>query len=193
MKKANILGFIIILFLSCNTSNKEVQNIPAEEKATVSFFPVTSYIKGQIAEIKSSSINPLKVIITGKRIDSSWLKIEDIDTTFKEFTLPIIDTSNLLEFFSENKFADQTLDTYTFTYTPKVVLPDSFSIQRWDVYIRPDNNKVKRIFIVKQLPGEKELQLTWQSDNWCKITCIAKDKAGKQFVAYEQVIKWNFN
>lgn len=193
MKKVTVFWVIITLVFSCNISNKEVQKAPKEEITAASFFPVTSYVMGQIAEIKSNGINPLKVIIARKRTDSSWLKIEVLDSVFKEFLEPVIDTNNLLTYFSENKFADETLASYTLTYTPKPGLPDSFSLQKWDVYINPDNNKVKRIYMVKKLPAEKEIQLTWQSDKWCKTTCIAKDKAGNQFVEYEQIIQWNFN
>ncbi len=193
MKRFIASVFFIAAFVSCNSKTKKNEPAATAEKEEASFFPVTNYIKGQIAEIKNIGITPVSFMSTGKKTDSVWLKTADFDTAFKEFVLPVIDSTNLEQFFSESKFADQTVDAYTFTYSPKANLPDSILLQRWDVYISPSSNTVKRIYIVKKTTEGKELQLTWQSGKWCKTICIAKDKTGKQFVEYEQTIKWSFD
>lgn len=182
----------ITIILSCNTKPHKVQNNYSEEKDTAVFFPVTNYIKGQINEIVKKGINPIKILSTEKKADSVWLKVSEFDAAFREFVQPEIDSNNLLTYFTESKFADQTLDTYTFTYAPNGNLPDSISLKRWDVYIDRVTNNVKRIYIVKQ-NRDKELQLTWQSGKWCKTVCIANDKSGKQFIEYEETIKWSFD
>ncbi|HSN60572.1 MAG TPA: hypothetical protein VLR49_06540 [Ferruginibacter sp.] len=182
-----------VTIISCNDAVEKKQNKPTEEKKAASFFPVTNYIQGQVAEIESKGINPMKINTSGNKSDSSWLKVEEFNNAFKEFVTPVIDSISHVQFFTESNFADQSLDTYTFTYAPKGVLPDSILLQRWDVHIDPATNTVKRIFIVKRTPDNKELQLTWQSGKWCKIVSIKTDKSGKQSVEYEQTIKWNFD
>ena len=183
----------VLLYAACNTSPTEKEReIPAHTSDSQGFFPVTNYLRGQIAEIKSSGVNPLKIDSANGKIDSVWLKIEDFDAAFKDFLEPEIDSTNLAGFYEETKFADQTLDTYTFTYNALPNLPANNPLIRWDVYISRETNNVKSIFIAKQFPTE-ELQLTWHSNNSCKKVSIATNKAGRQFVAYEQVIKWNFN
>ncbi|MBC7867946.1 MAG: hypothetical protein H7X88_10485 [Gloeobacteraceae cyanobacterium ES-bin-316] len=164
----------------------------AAETVAPSFFPVTNYIYGQIEAIKDMGVNPIKIDSTANKLDTTWLKIEDFAESFKEFVNPQIDSLNLVPFFEESKFADQTIDAYTFTYTPSKALPDSILLLKWDVYISPATNTVKRVFIVKRTQTGKELQLTWQSDKWCKIVTIV-NKEEKQFIESEQTIKWNFD
>lgn len=193
MNRIILLICFSVTIISCNDAAEKTQNKPTEEKKAASFFPVTNYIQGQVAEIESKGINPMKINTSGNKSDSSWLKVEEFNNAFKEFVTPVIDSSSHVQFFNESNFADQSLDTYTFTYAPKGVLPDSILLQRWDVHIDPATNTVKRIFIVKRTPDNKELQLTWQSGKWCKIVSIKTDKSGKQSVEYEQTIKWNFD
>ena len=108
-----------------------------------------------------------------------------------DFLHPEIDTSNLIPFFSEARFLDQTVDAYTFTYEPKGILPDSISLRHWDVYIDPKKNIVRRIYIVKE-EHDITRQLTWQSNKWCKVVTIGNDKDGNQQVMKETLITWDF-
>ncbi len=194
MMKVFILIVMIILGVSCNTNSGKPAIIPKENKTAINtdFFPVTNFIKGQIVEMGHNGINPLKIISAGNKVDSAWLKIEDLNLAFAEFLSPIIDSSNLRSFFKENKFLDQTLHTYTFTYEPLTQLPDSIELQRWDVYINPDNNSVKRIYIEKNISVTKKLLLTWQSNQWCRIVTVTVNASGKELVEKEVEIKWSF-
>jgi hypothetical protein len=57
---------------------------------------------------------------------------------------------------------------------------------RWDVYIDPKTNKVKRIFMVKEVDKTKSLQLTWVSNQWCKIVSIVTDGNGVSKIEKEE-------
>ncbi len=187
---------IAILFsfftLACNNPVENIKPKPIEKEESQGFFPVTNYLRGQVAEIKSRGVNPLKIDSVNGKIDSVWLKMEDLDGAFKDFLEPEIDSANLAKFYQEDKFADQTLGTYTFTYTAQANLPTDNPLKRWDVYISQETNSIKSLYFLKQF-RDKELQLTWQSNNSCKKVSIATDKSGRQFVESEQVIKWNFD
>ena len=185
---------ITIFVLSCNhAKNKTVEKVepPAEPEQTA-FFPVTDYIKGQITEIRNKGINPKKIIRTNNRQDSSWLKTEQLENEFELFLSPVIDSSNLSSLFTEKNFLDQTIDAFTFTYDPVKPLPDSFLLQRWDVYVDRVKNTVRRIYLLKKTVDHKTLQLTWQSGLWCKMVIIADDPKGNSFVEKEITIKWDF-
>ena len=185
---------ITIFVLSCNhAKNKTVEKVepPAEPEQTA-FFPVTDYIKGQITEIRNKGINPKKIIRTNNRQDSSWLKTEQLENEFELFLSPVIDSSNLSSLFTEKNFLDQTIDAFTFTYDPVKPLPDSFLLQRWDVYVDRVKNTVRRIYLLKKTVDHKTLQLTWQSGLWCKMVTIADDPKGNAFVEKEITIKWDF-
>ena len=188
-----------MLLSSCNNAPKKevpenqiVEKKQASEEEKKSFFPVTSFIKGQLVEIKQKGINPLKITTRNNKQDSVWLKHENLGDEFSVFLTPVIDSTNLTGLFNENKFLDQTINAYTFTYDPLKLLPDSILLQRWDIYIDPESNTVKRIYIVRKTIDHKILQLTWQANKSCKIVTIATDKNGKDYVEKETAIKWDF-
>ena len=188
----------MLFLLSCNNSKKDDPVKPQQENESagkqehVSFFPVTDFLNGQIAEIKKDGINPIKVTRINNREDSVWLKIEDLNKEFAPFLSPVIDSTNLKSMFTEKSFFDQTIDSFTFTYDPVKPLPDSFLLQRWDVYVDPNSNKVKRIYMIKKTADHKTLQLTWQTNKSCKIISIAMDPKGNDHVEKEVTIKWDF-
>jgi len=191
MKRVAVYLFILQATGCTNNAGNKNVTTPGMDKQTVPgnqhFFPVTNYLQGQVMEIKARGINPLKITTINDLTDSAWIKIEDVDAALASFFRPVIDTSNLNEFFKEAKFLDQTLDAYTFTYEPVRNLPDSLTLQRWDVYIDPSRYTVKRIYLVKK-ENNKTLLLTWQSDKWCKTVTVTKD--GK--IEREELIKWKF-
>ena len=194
MKPINTILIFLILFSSCKDSkqNRLTEIKPTAETENTSFFPVTDFLKGQISEIKKEGINPLKITRNKNKFDSIWLQMEDLDSEFGIFLSPEIDTANLAGLFMEKKFLDQTIDAFTFTYDPIKELPDSFLLQRWDVYIDPESNTVKRIYMIKKSPDNKTLQLTWQTNKSCRIVRIANDLKGNDYVEREVTIKWDF-
>lgn len=182
-----------LFLLSCNnSSNSEV--VIKEKTATQkqSFFPVTAFIKGELYELKTSGINPVKYITIGNHTDSSWLKLENIDEAVKEFLHPEIDSLNLVSLFTEKSFLDQSIGAITFTYDASGTLPDTMTLKHWDVYINPETGKVKRIYLVKDISQTKIMQLTWQCGKWCKITSIILDQNGSSAVEKEEKITWDF-
>lgn len=156
------------------------------------FFPVTSYIKGQMFEIRDKGVNPLKYTTVQGHTDSVWLKLTDLEPAMHEFLTPVIDTANMSKLFKETRFLDQSINAYSFTYEPFKQLPDSITIRHWDVYIDPETNKVKRVYIIKELPGNKILQLTWVGGKWCKIVTIATHAGGITSIEKEERIIWDF-
>lgn len=182
----------IVLF-SCNQSGET--DAATKEKSTPvaqKFFPVTSYLKGEINNIKKAGINPLKYTTVNDRTDSVWVKIEDLDVAVQEFLHPEIDSLNLVTFYTEKSFLDQTINAVTFTYDPSALLPDSMKLKHWDVYIDPDANTVKRIYMVKEISKTKTLQLTWINNQWCKITTIITDENGLSTIEKEEKLVWDF-
>lgn len=187
-----VIACIFILF-SCNNSGKTdsvavERNIEKNQK----FFPVTSYLKGEIYNIKKAGINPLKFTTINNQTDSVWLKIEELDTAVSEFLHPEINDTNLISLFTEKSFLDQTINAVTFTYDATISLPDSMLLKHWDVYIDPQSNNVKRIYLVKEISKSKTLQLTWVSNKWCKIISIITDENGVSKIEKEEKLIWDF-
>ena len=91
MKTYMVFFMLVLISSSCKQGqksekeSKSVADTLITEKPEVSFFfPVTNYIQGQIFDIKkNASVNPLKITNINNKVDSSWLKMENLD---KEFT-----------------------------------------------------------------------------------------------------------
>ena len=183
------LAIAACFFYSCGQqADRPVANTETATTNTQDFFPVTNFIQGEIVDIRGNGVNPLKITTSGTRIDSAWLKVEELDQAFAEFLTPVIDSSTMGPHFKETKFLDQSINAYTFTYEPKETLPDNISVQRWDVYINPQTNTVKRIYIEKLNAQKKQLRMTWQSKEWCRIVVFS----GRDSVEREDLIKWKF-
>jgi len=188
-----------LIFYSCNNApdstekNNSIVTDPVKPKTeSADFFPVTDYFKGQLSEIRAKGINPLKITNINNRIDSSWIRMEQLDSEFELFLIPVIDSTNLNHLFTESKFLDQTINAFTFTYDPSGPLPDSFSLKHWDVYIDPQTNEVKRVYLLKKTAGNKTIQLTWLDGKSCRIVSLVTDKDGKTITEKEVTIKWDF-
>jgi len=182
-----------LVFVSGSCSNSPQPEPTKAEKEPVkkqSFFPVTNYIRGQIFEIKRNGVTPLEYTTINGHTDSAWLKLDRFEDAVKEFLSPEIDSTNLTGLFTEKNFLDQTIAAFTFTYDPTGQLPDSMKLKRWDVYIDPESNKVKRIYMVKEVSKSMSLQLTWQSGKYCRIVSIATDATGNSTVEKEEKIAW---
>jgi len=196
MKIFIAIFYLILLQLNCTPKKSEkINDIVNEASAKQTFFPVTDYIKGQLNEIDSLPITPLKIITYNGKQDSAWLKKEAIRIFAQPFLHPEIDTANFKKLFTQKSFLDQTIDAFTFSYDPADKLPDSLKLKRWDVYVDPKKNTIKRIYIVQQNIANGNLQtiqLTWKSNQWCKITTITEGKS-KQPDIKEEMIKWSFN
>ncbi len=190
-----LLPCILAAFVleSCSgPSSPEIKKEEKEAEKKQSFFPVTSYIRGQVYEIRTTGVNPLRYTTINNHTDSAWLKIEELEEAVKEFLSPVIDSTNLTNLFTEKNFLDQTIAAYTFTYEPTGKLPDTMQLKRWDVHIDAETDKVKRIYMVKEISPSKILQLTWQGGKYCKIVSIITDNKGNSSIEREEKITWDF-
>jgi hypothetical protein len=169
---------------------------PIEKKTTVdSFFPVTSYLKGQIITLDSLPITPLQITTIKGKSDSVWIQKNDLKKLLAPFLSAIINETNLVTFFTETKFNDQTLNAITFTYDPSRIIPDSISLRHWDVYVNPETGIVEKVYIVKNSKEDKNnltQQLTWKSNEMAKITTILNKEDGNQELLKEVVYTWKF-
>jgi len=182
----------VILFSACNNNSEKPvpqASLVVEEKP--SFIPVTAYIKGQIRDITERGITPMKFTTINNHTDSALVKFNELGSFLKNFLEPEVDSVNMVPFFTENKFLDQTINAFTFTYNPKVKLPDSISITHWDVYIDPESSKIKRVYMTKKSGANKTLQLTWEHNQSSKITTISNNPDGSSTIEKEEKIFWD--
>jgi len=191
------LYYVVLMFAlfgtACKSKTPPTNPVPGTAPVEKpSFFPVTSYIKGQLHDFEGRSMNPLQFTTIGKHTDSVWLKTEEIPVAIKEFLEPQIDSSNMTGLFKEEKFRDQTLNTFTFTYDPLGPLPETMTLKRWDVYVDVETGKVKKVYMVKKPAADKTVQLTWVSDRYCTMVTIIDQPDGSSKIESEQKVTWDF-
>ncbi len=183
------LSILLLYLSSCDLT--EPSDVPDDQlPGNKKFFPVTSYLKGQIIDLKQAAVTPLMYITRDGKKDSAWLSLEETEKQLQPFLEPTIDSTNLLPLFEETRFLDQTINAFTFSYMPKKKLPDSISLRRWDVYVNPENGKVQRIYMVTE-KNKGSTQLTWQSDKRARIVTL-EDSSGTSMVKEEKEIIWDF-
>jgi hypothetical protein len=180
--------FIIFLLAGCKEQQSQTPAQTIKDSTEEStFFPVTEFILGELAQIDSLPVTPLKIIsVDGKE-----------DSIAQPFLYPKIDTANMKDLFAEKSFLDQTINAFTFSYDPISTLPDTMQLRRWDVYVDATKNKVKRVYIVKVVnekssATKQTIQLTWIAGHWCKITTIAEQENNPPKIKEEKMI-WDFN
>ncbi|MDB5275153.1 MAG: hypothetical protein JWR61_108 [Ferruginibacter sp.] len=202
MKNIFFPVFILVL-ASCNNNTKNAlapttaDSAPAINEAKKdSFFPVTSFIRGQIRSFDSLLVTPLHTTVINDKTDSVWIKQNALIPLLKDFLSPEIKETNLTSFFKESSFNDQTLNAVTFTYDPVRTLPDSISLRHWDVYIDPESGKISKIYLVKQLRGKDgniTKQLTWKTNKWAGINTILNKPDGTSVLLKAEKFTWNFS
>ncbi len=187
-----IAGLLIILS-ACHSKNTDV---PAGKntKEPQTIFPVTDFLKGQLRQIDSMPVTPLKTVTVNGKTDSAWLKRESIRLFAAPFLIPVIDSLTMAPYFSEKSFLDQTINAVTFSYDASAKLPDSIKLRHWDVYIDPQTGTVQRIYLVKESVENSTnttTQLTWKTGQWCSIRMIMQ-KTGKDPEIKEERMIWDF-
>lgn len=197
MKLLFIFSTAFIFFSSC-TSKKIKPSIPPEiiPNQIDSFFPVTSFIKGQMAVLDSLPVTPLLLTIIKGKSDSSWLSKQELKSLLSSFLIPVINETNFTKLFTEAKFKDETLHAITFTYDPINILPDTVVLQHWDVYINPETGSVVKIYLVKKVKKDNKVnttQLTWKTNQLAKITTLISDNAGAIELVKEDIFIWDFS
>jgi hypothetical protein len=136
-------------------------------------------------------VTPLKIITDNNKIDSVWMKRQDIRGNATPFLTPVIDSATMALFFSEKSFLDQTINEFTFSYDAKKKLPDSINLTHWDVYMNPQTKDIDRIYLVKE-NADTTTQLTWLVNKSYSIRTIIQKPNSEAKIKEEKII-WDFD
>lgn len=196
MKKLLFPVIIILVVIGCTNNKTSTTATVISETKNDSFFPLTSFLKGQMITLDSLLVTPLHTITIDNKTDSVWLKKNELTPLLISFLYPEIKEINLIKYFKETSFNDQTLNAITFTYDPITALPDSISLRHWDIYIDPVSGKILKVYIVKQVKENEDIitqQLTWKTNKWASVTTLLNKPTGNAQLLKEEKFIWNFN
>ena len=185
----------IIFFSACHSGETDRPITSSTIADSTNIFPVTSFLRAQLKQLDTMPVTPLFVITENGKKDSTWMKRPDIRKNGFPFLSPEIDSVRMHSLFKESSFLDQTIDAYTFSYDPKKTLPDSINLTHWDVYMDPQTNSIKRIYMVKEKDSADQSitqQLTWLVNNWYSIRTITQTTGHEAEIKEEKMI-WDFD
>lgn len=166
----------IFFVYACNQQKNDPAKPVAEAGPdSTNYFPVTNFLRGQLHDVQTIGVTPLKIFQTNKGSDSTWLTLDDFEKEMQPFLTPEIDTANMKPFFSQESFFDGTLNLFTFSYTAKPNAAADLKGLQWTVYTSPYDDQVKQIYIEKE-HGKERTQLTWFTGKRFEIRKIDDDK-----------------
>lgn len=187
-------AFILTLSMGCLSmaacKQKEKSN---EEK----FFPVLSFIQGQVAAIDTSLYNIRKLVyIDSLRTDTIYIPREQFRAEAKDFlSIPDISSSKYSDRYTEDKQIDETIDRVLLTYLP--VKPEKEEIQRQEVLIKqsPSANTVTNIIINRILDTKDSMvqkKLLWNVNRNFQVVTTKQLKGQPETTSTVEVI-WGEN
>lgn len=165
MNRMIIVLCLSLIVVCCRHKKKKLN--PNTDGA---FFPVVSFIRGQVIDIDTSLYRIIKIETQDNHTDTQYIKREDFKTYAKDFTdLPDISSDKLKDDYEETKTYDDVLKSFILTYSTQV---KENEIQKEDVMIDPEpdengNSKVRSI-IVDVWPSHGDTiihkSLLWQTN-----------------------------
>jgi hypothetical protein len=165
--------FLLFIFVACN-------NEESGSKDKAAYFPVLSFLQGQVAHIDSSVYSITQVTKNGNHTDTAYIKREDFKNTARDFlSIPDISSKKLRKKYNESRLYDETLGKVVITYTPK---DEDMEILRQDVIIQPNpetGDQVETIYIERLLSNDDstvQKKMTWQVDKGFQVRSIIQKK-----------------
>lgn len=180
-----LLSLAITFFLLALTSctNKE-----AKEKAN--FMDVAGYLKGQLAYLDTVPLALLKTTLRDTiYTDSVFIQKNQLLSLVTPYLSSQLEKGSFENSFEETSFADATINTITLTYN---ALDKNLPIQRIDVYVNPETEQIKRIYLVRQEQKKDtsvSQQLIWRHNAGC--TLITTSQTKQQELIRNEKISWN--
>ena len=185
MRQTPALGFFVLLLLvAC-------KNGPVKKEGT-NFFPVASFIDGQVHTVDSLRLPVQKLTTINNRTDTVLIGLPEFKQLAAGFKTPDINDSSLSRYYTESSFADQSIASVTLTYSTK---DSSLPLQRLDVIIHPDpvlNDQVQSIYLEKAGQVKDTLivkKLYWRADRNFQI--ITSKQSGAQATSTVVKVVWN--
>ena len=144
-----LISFVFALCLPACKSKKKNETQDAQ------YFPVLSFLKGQVKNIDTSLYRIIKIETIDTNSTTTYIRREDFNKYAKDFLeLPDISSDKWKDDYEETKMFDDALNNVILTYT---TTKDDNKVRREDVMLEPTNasgnSEVKNIIINTLQPG----------------------------------------
>jgi hypothetical protein len=185
--KSFLIPCILILLVSC--SGNDEKKFEQEDK---SFYPIGSFIRSELALVDSLPIAVFKYTIKDQKTDTQLLAKPAFRNIAETFLTPDITVDPLKKKYKETVFMDATINTITFSYTAE---DSSSEIQKIDVFINPETDRVKNIYVEKIIRGVDSSitqKMIWIAGKHFQVSTLVTHK-NKAEESLQEKYSWDMN
>lgn len=181
--------FSLLFVLAGCKSKKDKPDIPAEK-----FFPVTDYIRGELAKLDTSLATFYKIETANGISDTVPIRNTDVKRYARDFaTLPDISSNELKNDYQITHEYDDMLNAFVFMFTTN----EDHPVKREDVVLDPapnaqGKNDIQSIFVeLWQNNGDTLVRknMLWEAGKNFQVTTVS-EAGGTQQTKKLQVV-WN--
>lgn len=188
MTRFSALLLILAMLSGCKHKTKKT-DVPAEQ-----FFPVTAYLKGEIARLDTSLASFYKIETVEGKSDTTPIRSSDVKLYARDFaTLPDISSVEIKNDYQITHEYDDILNAFVFMFETK----EDHPVRLENVVLDPQPNEqgkndIKSIFAeVWQTAGDTTVRknMSWEAGKYFEIITIAS--AGKTEKTKKLRVTWS--
>jgi hypothetical protein len=186
MKSISRLLFIAPFGLLFSCGEQEAKESGQENKE---FYPVAAHIHAELATIDSLPVAVFLYRTEGGMTDTTIVDKPAFRKLAEQLAQPDITREPLKKDYTESVFMDATLNLVTMSYTPR---EESAEIRKIDVYIHPETEQVKNVYVEKRLVvGDSTVlhKMVWTSGRQLQVTTLISKK-GQEDRVIQETFNW---
>jgi len=190
MKYVYAIFSLILVLSSCRSAEtKTTERIIDND--TIAYFQLKEFFESELADIATTPYFIYKISVTGQQEDSTSITVSDVTKLAAAFLRPDINDKSIKKYYQESVFHDQTIKTYTISYT---ATKNTLELQTADIIFKEDAKTVNRIFMRKFYEKDGKAiseQLTWKPNQSFQIIRIEKNKTTQTEQTTQTLVVWN--
>jgi hypothetical protein len=188
------LPFVLCLFLFIGCKDKQASSADRIiDNDTVHYFQLKEFFESELSDIAKTPYFIYKITAEGAKEDSVSISVTDLIALAKPFLQPDINDKAIKKYYQESVFHDQTIKTYTISYT---ATKNTLELQSADIIFQEDAKTVTRIFIRKffEKDGKRiREQLTWKPNQSFQIIHSEQTADSPVEQTAQTLVVWNSN
>jgi hypothetical protein len=150
------------------------------------FYPVQAYITQELKELDSLPVAVFRYGVSGKAMDTQLVDKKIFRAMAEKLASPDIALEPLKKSYQESVYMDNTLNLVTLSYRTK---DPNLEIQKLDVYVTPETDKVKNIYLEKRVAAGDSTVLSkiiWTTGKQLQVTRMISRAGGEDQVIQEK-------
>jgi hypothetical protein len=174
------------ILAACSSPTSEPAESQQENK---DFYPVRAYIAQELKELDSLPVAVFRYGVSGQVKDTQLVDKAAFRAMAEKLASPDISLEPLKKSYQESVYMDNTLNLVTLSYRAK---DPSLEIQKLDVYVTPEKDRVKNIYLEKRSEAGDSVvfsKIIWTTGKQLQVTRIVS-RQGKEDQVIQEKYSW---